>query len=775
MRLTRPLTVGRLLPLASVLAFPALAAAQQFSGVTNFPGTARWTEGVECADVDKDGDLDLFFADGEGFSFAGTQRQNVLMINKLIEIGAWNFADESVARLGANLSNGKGVCTGDVTGDGWVDALFANAFFTDPPFLYINQGLANPGFFNQEGAARGLTSNYSSGNAQFGDLDDDGDLDLIINDAYLGGGANKPHLFFNDGVGNFTENAVALGAPNKAEQMDVQLVDVDNDFDLDFFGSTRAVNAGGNHYLMLNNGAGTFSDASSMVTAGNGSTYEAEVGDLDNDNDLDLFFVSLSNFQEGAVRNNIVPSTSLGFSTLTPIGPNVDDNEIALFDYDNDSDYDIFVGSLGTHEYVYRNDGSFSFVDVSAAAITFNSNSTLDVAVVDLNNDGKYDFVTAQGESNMAQWANKYYQNTGTADTLPPIVTGHKTPATAPALGPANVHSKGSDQVLDDGVNYVTATATYKINTSPSTAAISITGGGFNPPALNVPAGTTITWTNNSGVTQTVESTTAPYTYDSGSIASLGTHSQTFVTPGVYDYTSVPGGFNGQVTVTGTATTIDGTYSGGQLYRFRMDDNVGATGIELCYELRFTDWPGNVTVTDARRIPLLGNALGTPYCFGDGSTAIPCPCVPPNVVPNPPAAPFHGCANSQSADGAILSATGTTSPDTVAFDVLISPNYVSFGLMLKGNGSVPSGIANGDGIRCVDGALLRFGAHFAATAGAPIGHWTYPNTVQTTPVSVQTLQAPGQTAYYQLFYRNTAANFCNSGTTNWSNGFSIDW
>jgi plastocyanin len=758
----------------TLLSLPSMAAAQQFSGVTNFPGTARWTEGVECADVDHDGDLDVFFAEGEGFASPMTQRQNILIINKLVELGEWNFADESVARLGVNLSNAKGVCTGDVTGDGWVDVLFTNAFFTDTPSLYINQGLANPGFFTLESATRGLTAAYSSGSGQFGDLDDDGDLDLIINDAYLGAGAGKPHLFINDGTGNFTENAAALAAPNKSEQMDVQLVDVDNDFDLDFFGDCRAVNGGGNHFLLLNSGTATFSDSSSMLVVGNGSTYESEVGDLDNDNDLDLFFVSLNNFQEGAVRNNLVPSATFNFTTLSAFGPNTDDNEIALLDYDNDSDYDVLVGSLGTHEYVYRNDGSMTFVDTSAASITFNSNSTLDCTVADLNNDGKYDIITAQGESNSAQWANKFYRNTGTADTLPPIITGHVNPATAPALGPVVAHAKVRDQVLDDGVNYVRAIASYKINTAPATAAISITGGGFVPPTINIPAGTTITWTNNSGVTQGVKSTTAPYTYDSGSIANAATHAQTFVTPGVYDYTSVPGGINGQVTVTGSATTVDATYSGGQLYRFQMDDDAGGLGIELCYELRFTDWPGNEVVTDARRVTLIGNSLGTPYCFGDGSIMA-CPCFLPNTVPNPGAAPQHGCANSFSADGALLSATGTTSPDTVTFDVLVSPNYVSFALMLKGNGSLPGGVANGDGIRCVDGALLRFGAHFAATAGAPIGHWTYPNTVQTTPVSVQTLQAPGQTSYYQLFYRNTAANFCNPGTTNWSNGFQIAW
>src|SRR5262245_62663320 len=49
-------------------------------------------------------------------------------------------------------------------------------------------------------------------------------------------------------------------------------------------------------------------------------------------------------------------------------------------------------------------------------------------------------------------------------------------------------------------------------------------------------------------------------------------------------------------------------------------------------------------------------------------------------------------------------------------------------------------------VLCVSGALLRFGAHNAATGGAPLGTWTLPNTVQTNSISAASLQTPGQTA-----------------------------
>lgn len=162
-------------------------------------------------------------------------------------------------------------------------------------------------------------------------------------------------------------------------------------------------------------------------------------------------------------------------------------------------------------------------------------------------------------------------------------------------------------------------------------------------------------------------------------------------------------------------------------------------------------------------------------CFGDGSLATACPCVPPNTVPNPSAAAGHGCANSQNPNGALLSTTGAVSPDTLAFDVFVSPTYSGLGMMLKGDAPAIGGFASADGIRCVDGNVVRFGAHFAGTNGASQGHWTYPNSLQVIPVSLQTSQVVAQSACYQLYYRDVAANFCNGATTNWSNGCKVIW
>ncbi|MEO0650427.1 MAG: VCBS repeat-containing protein [Planctomycetota bacterium] len=452
-----------LAPSLAALALAGTASAQQFQFDANtIPGTNRWTEGVEAADVDNDGDLDLFFADGEGFASAGTQRLPRLVINRLNTDG--DFNDESIPRLGTVQAHGKMAQAGDIDNDGWVDAIFSNAFNTSASFLFHNRGDVQPGFFDDEAAARGLGGVYSSACANFGDLDNDGDLDLIVSDSggsFLGGAGERPHLFFNDGNGNFTENAVALNAPVKSAHMDVQLVDIDNDFDLDFFGPNRASNGGGNHYLLINDGAGNFTNASSLVPNGSSNVYEADLADLDGDTDLDMFFVSLGGFTEGGVRNNLIENGSLSF-TAGPLISGGDDNEVALLDVDMDGAMDALVGALfQQREKVFLNNGVGLFTETNLFEGV--SDSTLDIEVADLDGDGAYDVISAQGESNQAQWNNKVYFNSGPADTLSPTVLREEALSSPSQNGPWVVRAQVQDQVYDDGENYVTGVATYRV------------------------------------------------------------------------------------------------------------------------------------------------------------------------------------------------------------------------------------------------------------------------------------------------------------------------
>jgi len=585
------------------------------------PGPAVWSEGVAAVDVDRDGDLDLLFANGEGFASAGLKRQSALVINRLVEQGPGVFVDESVARLGARLSHAKMVIAGDVDGDGWVDLLFANAFNTDPPFLYINRGAAQPGFFDLESAARGLTEPLSSSGAMFADVDDDGDLDLVLSDSgdsLLAGSGGRPRLYLNDGAGVFSEAAAQLPAALKRAHMDVNLVDLDGDFDLDLLHTNRATNTGGNHYLMLNDGAGAFSDASTLLPATSGSVYEIEVGDLDGDVDLDLFVVSLSGFQEGVVENRLVPTGALAFQAGGVQPGSVDDNELALFDYDMDGDLDVFVGSLGPRERVYRNNGALGFSEATGVVPSV-ADSTLDLTLADLDNDGDYDLVTAQGES--GNYANRLYWNNGPRDTHAPRFVALDAPAATPAGAPLVVRAKVRDEVMDDGQAYITVEVLASA-VPPAFLEVTVTPAGFAPSAASAPTGTLVRFRDGGAGALTLLGS-APYTFERD-LPLGGTVERAFVVDDVHTVTApgVPGAFT--LTITGAPARRAALHAGHELFRAALPALAPSPTGWVAYTLQARDWPGNVAWSDTgllREPGLLGERHCTPSANSSGAPA----------------------------------------------------------------------------------------------------------------------------------------------------------
>jgi plastocyanin len=73
-------------------------------------------------------------------------------------------------------------------------------------------------------------------------------------------------------------------------------------------------------------------------------------------------------------------------------------------------------------------------------------------------------------------------------------------------------------------------------NTPPpaSPNSVTISGMSFSPANLSVIAGTTVTWTNDDGMTHTVTSTSGAF--DSGNLAAGGKFSHTFGTVGSFPY-----------------------------------------------------------------------------------------------------------------------------------------------------------------------------------------------------------------------------------------------
>ena len=123
------------------------------------------------------------------------------------------------------------------------------------------------------------------------------------------------------------------------------------------------------------------------------------------------------------------------------------------------------------------------------------------------------------------------------------------------------------------------------------------------------------------------------------------------------------------------------------------------------------------------------------------------------------------------ATGALLVFSGATNPDTLVLSSSGTPSVATLAaIFLQGDQRTP-GVVFGDGVRCVDGALIRLGSK--STLG---GNASYPE-VGNPLISVRGGVVPGSadTRYYQTYYRNAAALFCPPATFNITNGIVVVW
>ncbi len=426
------------------------AVAQQFvdqSSTRLIPSNLlEYSNAVDIADADGDGDLDVLFANGSGFSSQGTapQRQR-LYINNINDMfgGLGTLTEDSAARLNSITAYCRDMDFADVDGDGDLDIVMANTWGNgnvanpnpgQPRILMNNVGGSSPGFYTDETSTRFPTMNLFSEEVSLADVDNDGDLDAYFcNGAVASPTPMQDRLFINDGTGHFTDQTVGrLPIQNLPNAQDCDFVDLDADLDLDAVISHRAAsNPGGRIRVYLNNGAGVFTDITTAAT-NTTDTYGIALADIDGDLDMDLFGVN-----SGAGGADFLwRGDGLGGFTLTALPANSnDDNDAQFYDIDNDGDMDFVVAALNTAERVYRNTNGMGTFTIVGGAFSAVNDSTLDIAFGDLDDDGKLDSVTAQGES--GSFLNRVYMNIGAGsatDTLPPTVANftHYTGMVAP-------------------------------------------------------------------------------------------------------------------------------------------------------------------------------------------------------------------------------------------------------------------------------------------------------------------------------------------------------
>lgn len=316
-----------------------------------------------------------------------------------VEDPSRRFSDVTIPALPDCVTSNRSMDArpGDIDGDGDLDLIVAVEF--GPNLVLMNDGT---GRFRDDSVARLDETIHDSEDIALADLDGDGDLDLV----FVSEDDHANQLYLNDGSGHFTEATDRLGGVT-GESNAVAWADVDRDGDLDL-----AIGNAGQNELLINDGTGRFSvETATRLPKGKQTTQDLEFGDVDGDGDLDLV--------EGNEDDNVLLLND-GHGVFTPAAAQAlplqpgreETREADLGDVDGDGDLDLlfanvkFLEGKDPQNRLLINDGKGNFTDETTTRLPKDTVPSLDGDFADLDRDGDLDIITADWEAGFRVFAN---------------------------------------------------------------------------------------------------------------------------------------------------------------------------------------------------------------------------------------------------------------------------------------------------------------------------------------------------------------------------------
>ena len=231
------------------------------------PPALDQTEATVLSDLDRDGDLDLVFGNSDS-------RANRLLLND----GLASFTEAS-SRLPVRNDLTEALAAGDVDADGDEDLVLGNRFA--PKRLFLNDG---SGSFT-DGTSQLPSLSEETRAVLLGDLDGDGDADLYVANFF-----EQDELYWNDGSGHFAPATPGALPADSDPERSIALGDVDDDGDPDLVFAVNYI--AGRNRLYANDGHGRFTPESDWLPDRTTKTYHVSLPDVDGDGDLDLYYAN---------------------------------------------------------------------------------------------------------------------------------------------------------------------------------------------------------------------------------------------------------------------------------------------------------------------------------------------------------------------------------------------------------------------------------------------------------------------------------------------------
>ena len=381
--------------------------------------------------------------------------------------------------------NSRSAVIEDFDGDGFLDLLFAEFGTAQATRIHFNNGSGSAQVFTLGDFVLLGPATLKGDSVAAGDVDGDGDIDVVL---AIDGGYVK--LFRNNGFGTFSPAVDVVDAGFSASGYRVRTVllgDLDRDGDLDIV-SAREYAATRIH---LNNGAGNFAtlpqSAGLNVANSLSSPDSASLGDVNGDGFPDLFVGNDGSVSSPAPKpnylfinsgnsTNIFPSVSAGYADTD----NTNTNGSRMFDVDRDGDLDIVLAGFATGDgmidepgsnRLLLNDGAGNFPSVGSV-ITSDLQVTKSLAYSDFDRDGDIDLVFVNMVGNGSTAVNRLVENVGVANgpdadqlfaTGRSLTTAVAIPAGGVILSPLLSNEPDADTVFrywfsdDGGLNWISA------------------------------------------------------------------------------------------------------------------------------------------------------------------------------------------------------------------------------------------------------------------------------------------------------------------------------
>ena len=345
--------------------------------------------GAVLADLDGDGDLDAYLV-RKGV-------KNVLALGD----GTGAFVDASV-NLPPDSGDDWNAEAADVDGDGDVDVVVGRE--GGPMALYLNDGSA---VFVDASTQLPMDDSYA-GDFLLVDIDGDGDVDIVTGEPDPNG------LYENDGTGAFSSRPSAVFSDFSLYNGDAVAHDVDGDGDPDIVAaglSTLGVR------LALNDGTGAFTDVSRALPMDGTWGSALGTGDFDGDGDVDVFVGSGRWIQDGHYASGDGDENALllndgGGSFVDASGqlpPSaLDTRDVGVGDVDGDADLDLYVANVGPNQ-LLLGDGAGSFTDGTGGLSDAGHSATLSLSLADLDGDGDLDALRGEWGARMerGEWSGR--------------------------------------------------------------------------------------------------------------------------------------------------------------------------------------------------------------------------------------------------------------------------------------------------------------------------------------------------------------------------------